>query len=260
VAHRLAYELVIGVIPKGLVLDHLCKRRNCVKPTHLEAVTNLENIERGLVGASRRTHCEHGHPLNEANTIHQFNSAGKKKGRKCRICMEIYIVNDKDLASIELNWTRTESGNYYTEDHPFKVFRMGSKWHLEQHGKGVPRSFYGVQTFPTLKEARGAATMLLRQEMSQEVVLLRLEAWRRQNPEIASEWDLQEWRRQRVNFDWEKIESGNYLSRVHSYRVFRSDKMWYLEVDRDLIERVFDTRELAFEEARVLFLNLPSPN
>ncbi len=46
-AHRLAYELEVGPIPDGLVLDHLCNNPRCVKPAHLEPVTQRENLERG---------------------------------------------------------------------------------------------------------------------------------------------------------------------------------------------------------------------
>src|ERR1017187_5210266 len=42
-AHRVAYELLIGPIPLGLTLDHLCRNRGCVNPTHLEPVTLREN-------------------------------------------------------------------------------------------------------------------------------------------------------------------------------------------------------------------------
>lgn len=64
-AHRLAYQWFVGEIPDGLEIDHLCRRRSCVNPTHLEAVTSQENTLRGKVSALRgkRTHCSKGHPL-----------------------------------------------------------------------------------------------------------------------------------------------------------------------------------------------------
>lgn len=46
-AHRYAYELAYGPIAEGLVIDHLCRNKPCVRPDHLEAVTNAENIRRG---------------------------------------------------------------------------------------------------------------------------------------------------------------------------------------------------------------------
>lgn len=45
-AHRFAYELVVGQIPAGLTLDHMCGRPACVRPDHLEPVTNIENLRR----------------------------------------------------------------------------------------------------------------------------------------------------------------------------------------------------------------------
>ena len=44
--HRYAYELLVGQIPDGLQLDHLCKVRHCVNPDHLEQVTGAENTRR----------------------------------------------------------------------------------------------------------------------------------------------------------------------------------------------------------------------
>lgn len=51
-AHRVSYELFVGPVPDGLVLDHLCGNRFCVRPDHLEAVTEVENGRRVMVGAS----------------------------------------------------------------------------------------------------------------------------------------------------------------------------------------------------------------
>jgi hypothetical protein len=53
-AHRIAYEMTKGLIPEGLVIDHLCRVHCCVNPDHLEAVTQLENVRRGVRFKGRR--------------------------------------------------------------------------------------------------------------------------------------------------------------------------------------------------------------
>lgn len=77
-AHRVSYELSVGPVPKGLVLDHLCRVRSCVNPAHLETVTNRENILRGT-GAparyARQANCPKGHTYTDIGTQ-----------RRCLIC------------------------------------------------------------------------------------------------------------------------------------------------------------------------------
>jgi hypothetical protein len=51
--HRDVYEQLVGPIPEGLVLDHLCRNRSCCNPAHLEPVTTAENVRRGLNGVLR---------------------------------------------------------------------------------------------------------------------------------------------------------------------------------------------------------------
>lgn len=46
-AHKVAYVMERGPVPKGLQLDHLCRVRRCVNPIHLEPVTNAVNTRRG---------------------------------------------------------------------------------------------------------------------------------------------------------------------------------------------------------------------
>src|SRR5215831_2038423 len=53
-AHRVVYELLVGPIPEGLTLDHLCRNRGCVKPSHLDPVTVGDNIRRGETGKWQR--------------------------------------------------------------------------------------------------------------------------------------------------------------------------------------------------------------
>lgn len=45
-AHRFSYEMHIDTIPPGMQLDHLCRVRHCVRPNHLEPVTQQENLSR----------------------------------------------------------------------------------------------------------------------------------------------------------------------------------------------------------------------
>lgn len=45
-AYRVVYELLVGPIPDGLELDHLCCIPRCVNPAHLEPVTHAENQRR----------------------------------------------------------------------------------------------------------------------------------------------------------------------------------------------------------------------
>lgn len=84
-AHRMSYEFYVGPIPEGLVIDHLCRNTRCVRPDHLEPVTNQENVRRGYaVKTAARTHFDCGHPVAEAYVYHYKNN--NRVTRRCRIC------------------------------------------------------------------------------------------------------------------------------------------------------------------------------
>lgn len=79
-AHRAAYKYFIGPIVNEL--DHICRNRSCVNPTHLEDVTRMENVRRG--GNAIKTACKNGHPFVEG-------SYRLEEGRRrCVICKTAY--------------------------------------------------------------------------------------------------------------------------------------------------------------------------
>lgn len=83
-AHRFAYETMVGPIPEGLDLDHLCRVRACVNPAHLEPVTRRENLLRGETLPARhaaRDECRKGHAYTPENT-----RTYPGRGRQCRAC------------------------------------------------------------------------------------------------------------------------------------------------------------------------------
>ncbi len=83
-AHRLVYEILVGPIPKGLCLDHLCRNPSCVNPEHLDPVTQQTNVARGLSGVLKQT-CAFGHPWNDENI--RVIKTGKRAGKRyCRAC------------------------------------------------------------------------------------------------------------------------------------------------------------------------------
>jgi hypothetical protein len=89
-AHRIAYAFTVGLIPDDMTIDHLCKNRSCVNPSHMEVVTRGENVLRGDTVSARnknKTHCPKGHEYLHSNIYWHGRSNGNV-GRECKICVD----------------------------------------------------------------------------------------------------------------------------------------------------------------------------
>lgn len=84
--HRIVYKIFVWRLPNALVIDHLCRRRRCLNPAHLEPVPAVVNTLRG--GNAAKTHCVRGHPFDEHNTHYTKNG-----GRHCRACDRVSTDN-----------------------------------------------------------------------------------------------------------------------------------------------------------------------
>lgn len=81
--HRVMYEWLVGPIPEGKILDHLCRRHACWEPSHLDPTTRPENTRRGMPYWDLSTHCRYGHEYTEENT---YTPPGQPRRRQCRKC------------------------------------------------------------------------------------------------------------------------------------------------------------------------------
>lgn len=87
-AHRISYEIAYGEIPKGLVIDHICNNTKCVNPSHLQAITQQQNILRSTKHISKerasKKQCIRGHNLFGDNLYIR-----KDRRRACKLCKSL---------------------------------------------------------------------------------------------------------------------------------------------------------------------------
>lgn len=99
--HRAMYEHLVGPIPDGLTLDHLCRVRNCVNPSHLDPVSAAENTRRGIPRNSRKSVCPKGHEYDVQSSRARFC-------RKCRgeTLSEYRARNRESIRERNREWMR----------------------------------------------------------------------------------------------------------------------------------------------------------
>lgn len=112
-AHRLAYELLVGPIPDGMTIDHVCHNRSltcrggrgclhrrCVNPHHLEPVPSSENTRRAArrpnalwarKKSGGRDECGNGHAMTPENTVwEKWRADSDDRRPRCRQCRKDY--------------------------------------------------------------------------------------------------------------------------------------------------------------------------
>lgn len=103
-AHVFAFKEAGGIIPEGMVLDHICKVHECVNPSHLRVVTPMENtiFNSDSIPARqvKQTHCKRGHAFTPDN----LESYALKNGlRKCLECTHMHQKNYKLAKKHQVN-------------------------------------------------------------------------------------------------------------------------------------------------------------
>ncbi|MFF4479470.1 HNH endonuclease signature motif containing protein [Streptomyces sp. NPDC001520] len=123
--HRVAYELMVGPIPDGKVLDHVCHNRDvtcaggdgclhrrCINPHHLEPVSHGENARRSRHTSNSKNaskeRCDAGHPFDEANTYvrrdtgtRQCKQCGNDRKARYRLASGVPLIGERRAAEQE---------------------------------------------------------------------------------------------------------------------------------------------------------------
>jgi hypothetical protein len=135
-AHRIAYGLTHGSVPRELQLDHLCRNRSCINPTHLEPVTNRENMARGIGPAvtraraaerrATRTECKNGHPWVPENI---YVMGGHQVCRACSLITVKKSYEKKGAERVAAGLTKTKwTPKPFTPEQLDRKRAAGRKW------------------------------------------------------------------------------------------------------------------------------------
>lgn len=94
-AHRVAYELVHGLIPEGMFVCHRCDNPSCVRPSHLFVGSHVQNMADMVVkGRAARLlgDCNGSAKLDAAKVNSIRNSAGSYSQIARQFCVSASAV------------------------------------------------------------------------------------------------------------------------------------------------------------------------
>jgi len=112
-AHRVSFTVLVGPIPEGKEVHHICVNPPCVRPDHLAAVTHLENMQASsspIMKKAKQTHCKRGHAFTPENTFIR-----KLRGRRHRRCRRCQADAERERRARDPDATR-ERNRYYMRD------------------------------------------------------------------------------------------------------------------------------------------------
>jgi len=112
-AHRMAWEIVYGPIPKGLHCLHKCDNPSCVNPSHLYIGTNLDNVR------------------DRMNRNRQSYTKGEKNGKSKLTDDKVKEIRDL----LKAGHTQQSVANQFNVSRPLIGYiKRGVIWkHLKQH-------------------------------------------------------------------------------------------------------------------------------
>lgn len=117
-AHRVSYEIHIGIIPKGMLIMHTCDNPSCVNPKHLVLGTQRENI-RDMISKGRDNHTG-------GNSCGERNSQAKLSQSQVNEIRELYSTGivTQDILAVYFGVSSSHISNIIT----------GHKWNNSKLG------------------------------------------------------------------------------------------------------------------------------